>query len=174
MLYPQIDGEPDRLLQPVGGEPRQMQVGKAAAVQPFLDAGDALVVDIDVADKMRDLVAVGIDALVLGQEADAGQAEPIIFGPLLGSDFALEPGEIRFEASRSRSSTASRSGSTPPSSSLASSTSMIRRGSVNSDGVNTSVAKILPLRSRMSGRAVATASLSRFGAPCGPPASPRT
>jgi len=64
----------------------------------------------------------------------------------------------RLEPSRSRSSPESRSGSTAVSSSVASSTSIMRRGSANSDGVRTSVARISPLRSRMSGRAVATAS----------------
>ena len=74
MLHAQIDRELDRLLQAVGGEPGQVQIGKAAAVQPFLDAGNALIVDVDVPDQMRDLGAVRIDALVLGQEADAGNA----------------------------------------------------------------------------------------------------
>jgi hypothetical protein len=64
----------------------------------------------------------------------------------------------RFEASRSRSSPASMSVITAVSSSDASSTSMIRCGSPNSEGVRTSVARISPLRSRMSGRAVPTAS----------------
>ena len=41
---------------------------------------------------------------------------------------------------------------------MASSLSMMRRGSPNSDGVFTSVARISPLRSTMSGRAVAIAS----------------
>jgi hypothetical protein len=36
---------------------------------------------------------------------------------------------------------------------------MILRGSANSEGERTSVARIAPLRSRMSGRAVAMASL---------------
>ncbi len=54
VLHAQIDRELDRLLQAVGGEPGQVQVGKPAAVEPFLHAGDALVVDVDVADQMRD------------------------------------------------------------------------------------------------------------------------
>ena len=84
VLHAQIDRELDRLLQPVGGEPRHVQRGKPAAVEPFLDAGDALVVDVDVADQVRDLGAVRIDALVLGEEADARQAEPVDFLLLLG------------------------------------------------------------------------------------------
>ena len=75
VLHAQVDGKLHRLLQPVARKPRQMQIGKAAAVEPFLDAGDALVVDIDVADEVRDQRAVGIDALVLVHEADARQAE---------------------------------------------------------------------------------------------------
>ena len=73
VLDAQVDGELDRLLQPVGGEPGQMQVGEPAAVEPFLDAGDALVVDVDVADQVRDLVAVRIDALVLGRKPTPGR-----------------------------------------------------------------------------------------------------
>ncbi len=45
----------------------------------------ALVVDIDVTEEMRDLRSVGIDALVLGQEADARNAEPVHLGLLLAA-----------------------------------------------------------------------------------------
>ena len=83
MLHAQIDRELDRLLQPVGREPRHVQRLQAVTVEPLLDAGDALVVDVDVADQVRDLGAVRIDALVLGEEADARQAEPVDFLPLL-------------------------------------------------------------------------------------------
>ena len=93
VLHAQVDRELDRLLQAVGGEAGQMQVGEPARVEPFLDAGDALVVDIDVADDVGDLGAVRIDALVLGQEADAGKAEPVDLLALLGRDLALEPHE---------------------------------------------------------------------------------
>ena len=93
MLDAQVDGELDRLLQPVAGEPRQMQIGEPARVEPFLDPGDALVVDIDVADQMRDLRAIRIDALVLAQKADARYAEPVNLLLLLGCDLALEPHE---------------------------------------------------------------------------------
>ena len=70
-----------------------MQRGEPLPVQPFLDAGDALVVDIHVADLVRDHRPVGIDALVLGEEADAGNAEPVDLLLLLGADLALEPDE---------------------------------------------------------------------------------
>ena len=77
VLHAQIDRELDRLLQAVGGEPGQVQVGEPAPVEPFLDAGDALVVDIDVADEVRDLGAVRIDALVLraGSRCREGRAD---------------------------------------------------------------------------------------------------
>ena len=47
--------------------------------------GDALVVDVDVADQVRDFGPTGIDALVLGQEADAGNAEAVDLLLLLGA-----------------------------------------------------------------------------------------
>ena len=72
VLDAQIDREFDRLLQPVGGEARQVQRRKPAAVEPLLDPGDALVVDVDVADQVRDLGAVGIDALVLARKPMPG------------------------------------------------------------------------------------------------------
>ena len=74
-------------------KPRHVQIGKPARVQPFLDAGNALVVDIHMTDEMRDLGAVRIDALVLGEKADAGNAEPVDFLLLLRRDLALEPDE---------------------------------------------------------------------------------
>ena len=98
VLHAQIDGELDRLLQPVGGKAGQVQVGKAVAVEPFLDAGNALVVDIDVADEVRDLGAVRIDALVLVEEADARQADADRSPLLLRRDVALEPDEAALGA----------------------------------------------------------------------------
>ena len=93
MLHAQVDRKLYRLLQPVGGKTGQVQIGKPVAVEPFLDAGDALVVDVDVADQVRDFGAVRIDALVLGEEAHARQAELVDFLLLLGRDLALEPDE---------------------------------------------------------------------------------
>ena len=92
-LHAQIERQIDRPLQAVGGKPRHVQRGEALPVQPFLDAGDALVVDIHMADLMRDRRPVRIDALVLGEEADAGETEAVNFLLLLGGDFALEPDE---------------------------------------------------------------------------------
>src|SRR6202011_1446631 len=88
-----VDRELYRLLLAVGAEAGAMQVGKAMGVDPLLDAGDALIVDIDVADDVRDLVHVRIDALVLGQEADARDTEAMHFLLLHRGDLALEPGE---------------------------------------------------------------------------------
>ena len=75
MLHAQVDGELHRLLQPVGRKPGRMQRREPVAVEPFLDAGDALVVDIDEPDQVRDLGAVRIGALVFVEEADARNAE---------------------------------------------------------------------------------------------------
>ena len=150
MLDAQIDGELDRLLQAVGGEAGEMQIGEPARVEPFLDTGDALIVDIDVADDVRDLGAVGVDPLVLGQEAEAGDAEAVDLLALLGRDLALEPYEAALEESRSRNSAASMSVITAVSSSDASSTSMIRR--LREQGGRAHVGcEDSPLRSRMSG-----------------------
>jgi len=80
-----------RPLQPIGGKAGAMQIGKAVAVEPLLHAGDALVVDIDEADQMRDLVAGGIDPLVLAQEANAGNPETVNVLLLLRRDFTLQP-----------------------------------------------------------------------------------
>ncbi len=92
-LHAQIERELHRPLQPVGGEPRHVQGGEPLPVQPLLDAGDALVVDIHVPDLVRNHRPVRIDALVLGEEADAGNAEPVNLLLLLGADLALEPDE---------------------------------------------------------------------------------
>ncbi len=73
--------------------PARCSACEAVAVDPLLDAGDALIVDVDVADHVRDLGAVRIDALVLGEEADARQAEPVDLLALLGGDLALQPDE---------------------------------------------------------------------------------
>ncbi len=56
--------------------------------------------------------AVRIDALVLGQEADAGDAEAVHLGLLARRDLALDPDEALFVPSLLRRSVASRSGST--------------------------------------------------------------
>ncbi len=96
VLHAQIERELHRPLQPVGGEPGHVQRGEPLPVQPLLDAGDALVVDIDEADVVRHDRAVGIDTLVLGEEADAGNAEPVNFLLLLRRDLALEPDEAAF------------------------------------------------------------------------------
>src|SRR5258705_12272649 len=73
-----------------------MQVGKAVIVEPFLHPGDALVVDVDQADQVRDFVAGGVNALVLAQEADAGNAEPVDLLLLLRGDLALQPDKTFF------------------------------------------------------------------------------
>ncbi len=93
VLDAQIDGELHRRLQPVGGEAGQVQGRKALPVEPFLDSGDALIVDIDVTDQMRDFVAVRVVALVLLEETDARYSLPVDFALLFRRDVALEPDE---------------------------------------------------------------------------------
>ena len=96
VLDAQVDRQFHRPLQPVGGEAGAMQIGQTVVVEPFLHPGDALVVDVDQADQMRDFGAGGIDPLVLAQEADAGNAEAVNFLLLLRRDFALQPDEALF------------------------------------------------------------------------------
>ncbi len=91
MLHAEVDGKLHRILQPVGGQARHMQSGEPVAVEPLLHTGDTLIVDIDVADQVRNFGAIGIIALVLGQEADARKPLTINFPLLLGDDVALEP-----------------------------------------------------------------------------------
>ena len=89
MLNPQIDRELHRLLLTVGSEAERMQIGEPVFVEPFLDAGNALVVDIHMPNHMRHRAGIRIDALVLGEEADAGKAEPMNLLLLILGDFAL-------------------------------------------------------------------------------------
>ena len=70
-----------------------MGIGEALLVEVFLHAGDADVVGVDEADHVGADRPVGIDALVLRQEADAGQAEMEDLFLLLGGDLALDPDE---------------------------------------------------------------------------------
>ncbi len=93
VLHAQIDGQIDRTLQLVGCKPRHVQRGEPLPIEPLLDAGDALVVDVHVADLVRHDRPVWIDALVLGQEADTRDPEPVNFALLAGRDLALEPDE---------------------------------------------------------------------------------
>src|SRR5712664_661007 len=98
MLHTQIDAEANRLLLAVDAETGAVQIGETAVVDPFLDAGNALIVDIDVPDDVRELVTVRIDAFVLGQESNARNAETMHLLLLDGRDVALEPGKAAFGA----------------------------------------------------------------------------
>ena len=78
VLHAQVERELDRLLQPVGGEARHVQRRRARwpsshFSMPAMPWLSMLTWPIDV----RDHGAVRIDALVLGQEADARQAEAV-------------------------------------------------------------------------------------------------
>src|SRR5262249_61485311 len=93
VLGARVDGEFARGLQPVGGEPRGVEVGKPVAVEPFFDAGDTLIVDIDVADDMGHERTVWIHALVFLHETKSGEAEAVDFAALARRYLALEPYE---------------------------------------------------------------------------------
>ena len=99
VLDAQVDRELDRL--EVGGgdvEAGAVEILQALAVDVFLDAGDADIVDIGEAEHVRGGVGVRIDALVLGQEADARDAEAMHLGLLARRDLALDPDEALLRA----------------------------------------------------------------------------
>ena len=58
-------------------KPAAWRSAQPLVVDIFLDAGDALVVDIDQAEDVRGGRAARIEAPVLGEEADAGNAERV-------------------------------------------------------------------------------------------------
>src|SRR6202022_2889319 len=93
MLHPQVDRELYRLLQPVGRKACRMQRREPVAVEPLLHSGNALIFDVEQTDQGRGLGAAWIGALVLIQEAEARNAEPINILLLLRADLALEPGK---------------------------------------------------------------------------------
>ena len=75
-LHTQINGKRDR--RKVGCACQKadtLQVLQALTVNPFLDPGNALVVNIGIAEHMGCGDTVGIDTLVLGQKTDPGNAE---------------------------------------------------------------------------------------------------
>src|SRR5262249_1875247 len=93
MLHAQINAEAYRLLLAVNAETGTVQIGEAAIVDPFLDAGNALIVDIDVTNDVREFITVWIEAFVLGEEANARNAEAVYFSLLRRRDVSLEPGK---------------------------------------------------------------------------------
>src|SRR4051794_20945294 len=94
VLNPQIERELDGLkVRRVGRKPRAGQVLQPLRVDMLLDARDADVVDAGEAENMRRRDAVRVDALVLGHEADARNAEAMHLGLLARRDLALDPGE---------------------------------------------------------------------------------
>ena len=70
-----------------------MRIGQTLLVEIFLHASDADIVLVDVAEHMGGDRPVRIDALVLGQESYARQAEMEDLGPLFRRDLALDPHE---------------------------------------------------------------------------------
>src|SRR5262249_33622363 len=91
ILYAQVDCKFDRPLQWVGRETCHMQCGETLSIQPLFNSGDTLVVDIHMANLMRDHRSIGIDALVLRKEADAWYPESVNFQLLAWRNLALEP-----------------------------------------------------------------------------------
>ena len=91
MFDAQVDRQFHRPLQAIGGKAGAVQIGQTVIVQPLLHPGDALVVDVDEPDQMRDRRTGRIDPLVLAQEADAGNAELVDVLLLLRRDLALQP-----------------------------------------------------------------------------------
>ena len=89
-------------------EARLVQVAEPAVVDIFLDAGDALIVDVDEADDMRGGGTAGIEAPVLGEEADAGNAEVVNLLALGRRDLALQPHEAGVAGELARASASRR------------------------------------------------------------------
>ena len=91
MFDAQVDRQFHRALQAIGGKAGAVQIGQTVIVQPLLHPGDALVVDVDEPDQVRDRGTGRIDPLVLAEEADAGNAELVDVLLLLRRDLALQP-----------------------------------------------------------------------------------
>src|SRR5262249_19982080 len=93
ILYAQVDCKFDRPLQLIGGEARHMQRSETLSIKPFFNSGDPLVVDVHMANLVRDDRPAWIDTFVLRKQADAGNAEAMNFRLLAWRDLALEPDE---------------------------------------------------------------------------------
>ena len=93
VLDAEIDRQAHRLDVLVAGEAGGVKIGEAVVVDVFLEAGDALVVDVDEAEDVGGGRPAGIEAAALLQEADAGNAEGVDLLLLLGRDLALDPDE---------------------------------------------------------------------------------
>ena len=119
-----------------------------------LDAGDALVVDVDVAENVPGERASGIGAAQLAAEVEARQAEVMHGLRRLGREPAPDPDEAAGAVGKILSQRVPvESVNTVRSFSTTSSRSSTCAGSANSEYASTSVARRRPLRSTMSGRA---------------------
>ena len=75
VLDAHVDRQAHRLEIAAAREAGRMQIAEPVVVDVLLDAGDALIVDVDQAEDVRGGRAARIEAALLGQEADAGNAE---------------------------------------------------------------------------------------------------
>ena len=128
-----LDVDIDRKLDGIeflaAGKARRMEIGKPAVVDILLDARDPLVVDIDQTKNMRGGRTARIEAAVLGQEADAGDAERMNRRALLRRDLALDPDEAGVAGQTLAQRVDVEAGKNTASASAASSGSRILRGS---------------------------------------------
>ena len=93
-LRAQVDGELDRLQVGLLRDEAEIVQGLVAlVVDVLLHTGDADIVEVGRADDVGGGDPVRIDALVVGQEADAGDAEAVNLRLLLGRQLALDPDE---------------------------------------------------------------------------------
>src|SRR4051794_7878400 len=91
MLDAQIDRKLHRLLLAISRKARKVQIGKTTVVEPFLNSGNTLVIDVHESNEVRHLRTARIDTLVLAQESNTGNAETMNFLLLHGRDFTLQP-----------------------------------------------------------------------------------
>ena len=99
MRHPEVERQPDGLQAfGVDDEAGHVRIRQALLVEIFLHAGDADVVLVDVAEHVRADRPVRIDALVLGEEADARKAEMEDLRLFFRRDLPLDPDEALLRA----------------------------------------------------------------------------
>ena len=96
VLDAQVDRQVHRLQIGAAGQAGVLDRAIAAVVDILLHAGDALIVDVHMADDVGRGAAARIEAPLLGAEADAGDAERMDLLLLARGDLALQPGKAGF------------------------------------------------------------------------------